>query len=437
MDENRTPDFTPQQPAQNSGSINTNFNTSAQPAQTAAYQPQQDFHRPYSAAAPQNTGYTYTRQVRPQYTSQGYYPPNRPYTPPPGYYPPTTANAYGYSYINPAYTYQKSPKELELDNLRKAANSGGALTIAIFITMIVVAVILVVIAFFSGIIQNTPTIGDDPHMGFTTMGFYLYEGIASLLSIFIPTLIIMSSAKKDHSLKTDDFLPFDHVPGKKLAAIVFSGIAICMVAQIMAALLSVNLSLFGIDLEDAANMVFGTSAVDVVMNSICTALVPALVEEFAYRGVVLGVLKKYDVNVAIIGSAFLFGMLHGNLGQIPFAFVVGLVLAYVRVKTNSMLPNILIHFGNNFYAVIVTTIDQILPESVSTILDAAVIIVLVIAGFLSIYYLSKTDKDYFTLKCEKSLLTFGEKLKTFFGTGTVIASTIILIIETVAMISLL
>lgn len=348
----------------------------------------------------------------------------------------TNPSVMGMTNAYPMYSYQKTPQEIEREKIRQASNAGGKLTISIFITMIAVAVIIIIVGFVTGIMLDTPTT-DDPYMGFTPMGFYLYEGLTSLVSIFIPALIIMSSVKKKEKLRTEDILPFSSVGGKKLALIVLGGMSFCMVAQIMAVLLSINFAIFGFDINEAIETTYATKPVDIMMNSICTALIPALVEEFAYRGVVLGALKKYDTSLAIIGSAYLFGMLHGNLAQIPFAFTLGLMLAYVRVKTDSMLPNILIHFGNNFYAVLISTASEVVSDSVSTFMDVIVMIVFLMIGMICIYALSKNDKSFFKLDQDRSDLTFGEKVKTFFSSGTVIASTIILCIETLTVIKMI
>ena len=341
-----------------------------------------------------------------------------------------TANAF------PPFQFIKSAKEIEKDNIRAASNRGGALTISITVTMFFVALIIGIIAFFTGTF-SLDFDSSDPYMGFTPIGFYTYEALASLLSIFIPSLIIMNISKKSEKLRVDDFLPFKPIEGRKLAAVVFAGMGVCMFAQILSSILSYNFTLLGFDVEEAIDITFGTSAMDIILNSIGTAVIPALVEEFAYRGVVLGALKKYDTNLAIVGSAFLFGMVHGNLAQIPFAFIVGLVLAYVRVKTDSMIPNILIHFGNNFYAVIVTSIGEKVPDSVSTIIDIAVVVVFILVGIMCTYFIVKNDKNFFKIEQQKTELTFTEKAKTFFSSGTVIASCIILALESAALIKLL
>lgn len=358
-----------------------------------------------------------------------------------GYPYPPAQNQYGYtpkpSYAGTPnnyqpYYYQPSPKELEKKALKKDASICGALTVTIFITMIVFAFIIEIVGFFCGIVERMPDVSD-PYVGFTPAGFYLYEGLLSLLSIFIPTLIIAKISKN----KLSELIPFKKVEGKKLAAIVFSGLSLCMVAQIVSAMLGINLGLFGIDIYEGMESNTATGVFDIIMNSICTAVIPALVEEFAYRGLVVGLFKKHDEMLAVFASAFLFGMLHGNLVQIPFAFIVGLVLGYVRVKTDSMLPGILIHFGNNFYAVIVTTIGELVPDAYSIPIEYGVLLLLIVIGFVASYYLTKNHKELFEIKKKESYLTGGEKLKTFFSSATVIASTIILCIMSFAVLKLL
>lgn len=69
-------------------------------------------------------------------------------------------------------------------------------------------------------------------------------------------------------------------------------------------------------------------------------------EELLFRGAVLHSLKPYGKRFAILFSALLFGVFHGNIIQIPFAFLVGLVLGYVALEY-SIWWSILLHFINN------------------------------------------------------------------------------------------
>ncbi len=90
-----------------------------------------------------------------------------------------------------------------------------------------------------------------------------------------------------------------------------------------------------------------------IIYTISIAVVPALVEEFAVRGVILQPLRKYGDKFAIIASALIFAVMHGNLIQAPFALIAGVGIGYAVCITNSIWAGILIHFCNNLYSVII------------------------------------------------------------------------------------
>lgn len=84
-----------------------------------------------------------------------------------------------------------------------------------------------------------------------------------------------------------------------------------------------------------------------VLYGITIAVIPPIVEELLFRGMVLNSLRKYGDGFAIVASALLFGLYHGNFVQMVFAFLAGLVMALVVVRTGSLWTSILIHFVNN------------------------------------------------------------------------------------------
>lgn len=90
-----------------------------------------------------------------------------------------------------------------------------------------------------------------------------------------------------------------------------------------------------------------------LIYTLSIAVVPALVEEFAVRGVILQPLRKYGDRFAILASALIFAVMHGNLIQAPFALIAGIGIGYAVCITNSIWTGILIHFCNNLYSVII------------------------------------------------------------------------------------
>ena len=79
---------------------------------------------------------------------------------------------------------------------------------------------------------------------------------------------------------------------------------------------------------------------------------PALLEELVFRGFILQPLRRYGDWFAIITSALLFGLIHGNMTQAPFAILAGIALGYINIVSGSMWMNILLHFLNNLISVL-------------------------------------------------------------------------------------
>lgn len=67
-----------------------------------------------------------------------------------------------------------------------------------------------------------------------------------------------------------------------------------------------------------------------------------IVEEIVFRGAILRVLLGwFDKHwYAIILSALLFALVHGNPAQMPHAFLIGLLIGWMYYRTGSILPGI-------------------------------------------------------------------------------------------------
>jgi len=88
-----------------------------------------------------------------------------------------------------------------------------------------------------------------------------------------------------------------------------------------------------------------------VILAVCVQ--PALFEETAFRGIILGSLQPtLNVRDAVVVSALLFMTLHLEIMGIPYLFVLGLVLGYFRVKSGSLIPGMIVHFTHNLLCVI-------------------------------------------------------------------------------------
>ncbi len=77
-------------------------------------------------------------------------------------------------------------------------------------------------------------------------------------------------------------------------------------------------------------------------------IIGPICEEFTFRGIIFHGLKKSGrVLASIIVSSFFFGLMHMNLNQFSYAFVLGIAFAFLTEATKSLIPPILVHLYIN------------------------------------------------------------------------------------------
>lgn len=119
------------------------------------------------------------------------------------------------------------------------------------------------------------------------------------------------------------------------------------------------------------------------------AIIPAIVEEFICRGLIFHGLKKRNPFWAVIISALFFGILHMNINQFLYAFVMGVFFALVTYATNSMWPSTLMHFIYNGQSVILShllmTYASDMMEATDTVATDEVNTIAMIVAYLMVY----------------------------------------------------
>lgn len=98
-----------------------------------------------------------------------------------------------------------------------------------------------------------------------------------------------------------------------------------------------------------------------LVSTLLMAVTPAVVEEAAYRGVVLGNYRYGNRLVAIIMSGVMFGVMHMNFNQMPYAMVLGILLGLLAEATDSIFTTMYAHFCFNFNSILLSYIVWHLP----------------------------------------------------------------------------
>lgn len=306
----------------------------------------------------------------------------------------------------------------ERKNIRKIANTiGAALLILLAISEIAVYILRFALTVFN--LWNTKTISFIADPAFTQV----FNAVFSVIMFTIPFIIVfktqnyrISGLIKFKKPKLYDILPYGLL-----------GIGFCSVANLTVSYMGNIFSLFGIeynvDYGDKPEGLFGF-----MLTFISIAIVPPLVEEFACRGIILGSLRKYSDAFAVLTSAIVFGILHGNFQQMPFAFLVGLILGYATVKTKSIWTAVAIHAFNNAVSVFFDYAFIGSPQEVKNISYVVYLIISILVGLVGIYLLKDRNKEYKLPKKETSA-TKGQIYKWFFTSPTIIIFIVVCVLK--------
>lgn len=133
-------------------------------------------------------------------------------------------------------------------------------------------------------------------------------------------------------------------------------------------------------------------------------------EEFLFRGYILNVMKPYGRRFAILGSALLFGVFHGNLLQVPYAIVMGLLLGWLTVEYSIGWAIFLHVFNNLILAEGISRMTEMLPAMVADWLIMGVFLAfsLIALGILIAKRSEIRDyrqKEWIDRRCIKCLFT--------------------------------
>lgn len=227
------------------------------------------------------------------------------------------------------------------------------------------------------------------------------DSIYILLSVFGLLLpFVLGGFYLRKKTRTEVFF-FDKPADTKLTAFaVLFGFFICLAGNYISSIFTYSMDNVGVELTapeyEVSSTVFGR-----IVYFVMVAVVPPLTEELAVRGVIMQPLRKYGDRFAIVASAALFAILHGNLIQAPFAFIVGIGIGYAVCITGSLWTGVLIHFVNNSYSVITQFMisDITDPERLNLAYNILMVVLYVITIIGSVLFFIRKSPRRLTPPC--------------------------------------
>ena len=218
------------------------------------------------------------------------------------------------------------------------------------------------------------------------------KSIFTVYLIYFITLLLFCGIRVLASL--DNFTAFDGVLGEWFSTILIQVVVVLLLPfimyclfirvtpkqliktcnfykpQVMVVLISLALGVFCFIINIIISTIFsgilsslgysvvssGAGAVDysvpnLIKDIILVAVLPAFCEEVLHRGILLQGTKHSGFRKSIVLSGLCFGLIHLNISQFFFAFIVGMIIGFVSVVAKNIWTAIIIHFTTNALSV--------------------------------------------------------------------------------------
>ena len=125
--------------------------------------------------------------------------------------------------------------------------------------------------------------------------------------------------------------------------------------------------LFGITGSDIEENYSPFSGLFAIAYLFVMSVFPAIIEEMAFRGIIMRGLEQFGNVFAVIVSSVAFSLMHGNFSQMILQFIGGLAIGSVVMITKNWLIGSFMHFFNNAFSITYTLVLENFDGGISSL----------------------------------------------------------------------
>ena len=179
---------------------------------------------------------------------------------------------------------------------------------------------------------------------------YVYRLIVQVGLMAVLPISLFSILLKKNAKQTFEFFSFRKITFVSILVSILLGICVFIFITYISSLWSGILGLFGY--QGSTGTTEGDySVANFFLSIFLVGVLPGFCEEVAHRGLVLGGMRKNGAIRAMVLCGLLFGLMHFNISQFGYAFVVGIFFCFITLLTKSIYPAMIMHFVNNTISV--------------------------------------------------------------------------------------
>ena len=313
--------------------------------------------------------------------------------------------------------------------LRKPSNPTGRLFLLGVLTGLLLLFYVINSNVFSFVLQNTPLL--ELYRG-SDAASDLIEMCYTVLCVGLPALAVLAILKA--SRKYPFRIPLG-APRRNADAVllIFAALGLCLAGSLLSNYVVSWAETNGLGFHSFDAAMQGEAlpgdAFGVLLMVLHSAVAPALIEEFAFRGVLMQSLRRYGDWFAILTSALLFGLMHATMTQVPFAIVAGVALGYVALVTGTLWTSVIVHLLNNMLAVLYSVVQGLYGEKTAILFSNVSMYGMLIVGIIALIVYAVRRPHFMRLRPGEET---GAKKYAYYLSPTLLIAAVFLLFETAA-----
>ena len=310
----------------------------------------------------------------------------------------------GHIYVNGYGFVNTDPRIQEERGIRKNAAATGLALVEIFLLSAFCP--YAVTLFLNGLLAIVPLNGS---YELTFLLVELRETLSYLLSLGIPlviTYLLLKPGRGSISLRK---LPADY---SLFSISIISSLAVMVLMNIMTSCIERIFAGFHI-LELTPDYLLPSTPMALLLYTIRLALLPAILEEFLFRGVLLRSLRQYGDAFALMASSIAFGLIHYSLTRDLSGFVMGLVLGYFVIRTGSVFTAVCSRFLTLLVPLIMRFLQHIAPYPLYRFTEYALYCLILAAAIGVFILICRREGNAFILSSGNTQTRISRKLRIY------------------------
>ncbi len=246
---------------------------------------------------------------------------------------------------------ERSDTELGTEFRKKARKTFSRLFLALSVyTLVANAIVLLAQLFVIFLFpKHAVAVLDNPYFSFGLQVLAMY--IIAFPIYYLMTRKLLKNKGSSPTLNTENARK--GIGGGELICLFFISYASMIVGSLISGLI-VELLSGGLGASSENELSDFLSGAPIWLVVLVAVIIGPIIEELIFRKIFIDATECFGAKAAILVSGISFGVFHGNLHQMIYASVLGIIFGYIYVKTGKIIYTVCLHILLNFLGTVPT-----------------------------------------------------------------------------------